>query len=161
MIDIRTEIAVAFTTLIVPEAIKKIGENIGDIGFKSGGKLIKMTYEMVRSKPKSTYTEGLLIRVEEKPTASNIQLLQAELVSQMKNDQGFADRLEELIKQIQAEVPSLQVILDEIQITGNIELGNVEQISEVKGTNQILGRNLDVGGDLKFGDVTQDSRSNK
>jgi hypothetical protein len=161
MIDLQSAVAVAFTTYIVPEAIKKIGENIGDIGFNSGVELIKKTYEMVRSKLKSTYTEGLLVRVEEKPTESNIQLLQAELVSQMVNDRVFADRLEELIKQIQAEVPSLQVVLDEVKVTGNIELGNVEQISEVKGANQILGRNLDVGGDLKFGDVTQDSRSNK
>ncbi|MCL6433573.1 MAG: hypothetical protein K6T90_05040 [Leptolyngbyaceae cyanobacterium HOT.MB2.61] len=73
----------------------------------------------------------------------------------MEGDQTFAEQLQALIQQIQAESPSLQVILDTVQISGSAEIGNIEQVSETSGAEQIVGRNLGVGGDLKIGDIKQ------
>ncbi len=97
----------------------------------------------------------MLKRAKEKPTAQNIQVLEGELVSQMEGDQTFAEQLQALIQQIQAKSPSLQVILDTVRVRGRVEIGNIEQVSETRDAEQIVGRNLGVGGDLKIGDITQ------
>lgn len=76
-------------------------------------------------------------------------------MTQMKVDPHLTAQLQDLINQIQAQNPTLQIVLDTVRIRGNVELGNIEQMSETASTEQIIGRNLGVGGDLKIGDITQ------
>lgn len=162
MVDPLSVVAGAVTTFILPKALEKVGEKIGEAALEKSGAAIKATRETVQAKLQAAGTAGLLARAEEKPTESNIQVLQAELASQMEEDQAFAARLQELVNQIQAQSPSLQVILDGLRTTGRVELGNVKQVSEGQGSaKQLMGRNWDIGGDVKIGDISQESRGGK
>jgi hypothetical protein len=111
--------------------------------------------KIVQGKLQALGKAGLLKRAEENPTEQNIQVLEGELVSQMGEDKEFGAQLEELIQQIQAQSPTLQVVLDTVRIKGSAKIGNVEQVSEDRSAEQIIGRNLGVEGDLEIGDITQ------
>jgi uncharacterized NAD(P)/FAD-binding protein YdhS len=125
-----------------------------------GGEAIQATRKAVQEKLESTSTHGVLAIAEADPTETNVKMLEAILLSQLKSDPNFTARLQELIEQIQAQSPSLQVVLDTVRIKGNAEIGNIEQVSEGGSTEQVVGRNLGVEGDLKFGDVTQRIQKN-
>lgn len=152
-------IASAVTTIVFPKilekASEKFGEKIGETVFEKSGETIQLIRETVRGKLQVAGTAVLLARAEEKPTELNIQVLEGELISQMEEDKEFAGRLESLIQRIQAQSPSLQVVLDTVRIKGNAKIGNIEQVSEDGSAEQIIGRNLGVAGDFEIGDVTQ------
>ena len=82
-------------------------------------------------------------------------MLETLLLGQMNQDPNFSAQLRALIQQIQAQSPALQVMLDTVRIKGNAEIGDIEQVSETGTAEQIVGRNLGVGGDFKLGNVTQ------
>jgi hypothetical protein len=144
------------TTIVLPKVLEKasekIGEKIGEAALEKNGETVQLVRKTVQDKLQAVGTAGLLKRAEEKPTEHNIQVLKGELVSQMEEDQGFAVQLQALI---QGQSPSLQVILDTVRIKGSAKIGNIEQISKNYTTEQTMGRNLGIGGDLKIGDVTQ------
>lgn len=154
-------LAGAVATYIIPKALEKVGEKVGEAALAKGGEAIQATRKAVQEKLKSTNTDGVLAIAKADPTETNVKMLETILLSQMKNDQNFAARLQELIDQIQAQSPSLQVVLDTVRITGSAEIGNVEQVSEGGSAEQVVGRNLGVGGDLKLGDVTQRAQRNQ
>lgn len=149
------------TTIILPKVLEKtsekIGEKIGEAAIEKSGETVQLVRRTVQNKLQSAGTAGLLKRAEEKPTEQHIQVLEGELVSQMEEDQGFAAQLQELIQQIQAQAPSIQVVLDTVRIKGSAEIGNIEQVSSHGSAEQVVGRNLGVEGDLKMGDITQKS----
>ncbi|MBD2230839.1 Fis family transcriptional regulator [Phormidium tenue] len=149
------------TTIVLPKVLEKasekIGEKIGEAAIEKSGETVQLVRKTVQNKLQSAGTSGLLKRAEEKPTEQNIQVLEGELVSQMEEDQRFAAQLQELIQQIQAQSPSIQVVLDTVRIKGSAEIGNIEQVSSHGSAEQVVGRNLGVEGDLKMGDITQKS----
>lgn len=152
-------LAGAVTTLLLPKVLEKageaIGEKLGEAAIEKSGETVQLVRKTVEGKLQAAGTAGLLKRAEEKPTTQNIQVLEGELVNQMEEDRAFSEQLQALIQQLQAESPSLQVILDTVRVKGSAEIGNIEQVSETSGTEQIVGRNLGVGGDLKIGDISQ------
>lgn len=152
-------LAGAVTTLLLPKVLEKageaIGEKLGEAAIEKSGETVQLVRKTVEGKLQAAGTAGLLKRAEEKPTTQNIQVLEGELVNQMEEDRAFSEQLQALIQQFQAESPSLQVILDTVRVKGRVEIGNIEQVSETSGTEQIVGRNLGVGGDLKIGDINQ------
>lgn len=152
-------LAGAVTTMLLPKVLEKageaIGEKLGEAALEKSGETVQLVRQTVQGKLQTAGTAGLLKRAEEKPTAQNIQVLEGELVNQMEEDRAFADQLQALIQQIQAESLSLQVVLDTVRVNGSAEIGNIEQVSEGGSAEQVVGRNLGVGGDLKIGDVTQ------
>jgi hypothetical protein len=147
------------TSIVLPKLLEKagetIGEKIGETAIEKSGETIQLVRKTVQDKLQSAGTSGLLKRAEEKPTEQNIQVLEGELVSQMEEDKEFAAQLEALIQQIQAQSPSLQVVLDTVRIKGSANIGNIEQMSECGAAEQVIGRNLGVEGDFEMGDVTQ------
>ncbi len=103
-----------------------------------------------------------MTRVETNPTEANMQVLQAELVSQMETDQEFTAQLQELVNQIQSQSPAVQVILERLGVRGKLEVGKITQVKEGKSSDkQLIGRNWQVGGDAKVGDITQENRGGK
>ena len=97
----------------------------------------------------------MLTIAESEPTELNLKMLETILLGQMNQDPNFATQLRALIQQIQAQSPALQVVLDTVRIKGNAEIGDIEQVSEMGTAEQIVGRNLGVGGDFKLGNVIQ------
>lgn len=154
-------LAGAVTTVVLPKVLEKagetIGEKIGEAAIAKSGKTVQAVRQTVQEKLQTVGTAGLLKRAEEKPTAQNIHVLEGELVNQMEEDQAFAAQLHDLIRQIQAQSPSIQVVLDTVRIKGSAEIGSIEQVSEGGAAEQVVGRNLGVAGDLKMGDITQKS----
>jgi hypothetical protein len=148
-------LASVVTNIVLPKVLEKASEKIGEAAIEKSGETVQLVRKTVQDKLQATGTGGLLKRAEEKPTEQNIQVLEGELVNQMKEDRGFAAQLQALIQQIQAQSPSFQVVLDTVRIKGSAEIGKIEQVSEDGAAEQVAGRNLGVGGDLKVGDVTQ------
>lgn len=162
MVEPLSVVAGAVTTLILPKVLEKVGEKIGEAAWEKSGQAIQTARETVQSKLQAAGTSGLLARAEVNPSEANMQVLQAELVSQMEEDQHFAAQLQELVNQIQSQSPSVQVILDGLRITGKLEVGNIKQVSEGQSSaKQLIGRNWQVGGDAKVGDLTQENRGGK
>lgn len=161
MVEPLSLLAGAVTTYIVPKALEKIGEQVGETTLKKSGKLIQAARKAVQEKLKSTNTEGVLTLAQTEPTESNLQILEAILLNQMKTDKIFTKQLQELVAQLHVQSPSLQVVLDTVRIKGNATLGNIKQVSEGDFTEQVIGRNLGVGGDLVVGEISQENRDRK
>ncbi len=155
MVEPLSILAGAVTTYIVPKALEKVGEKIGEAALAKSGAAIQATRKAVQDKLTATQTAGVLAIAEAEPTETNLKLLETVLLTQMRQDQQFAAQLQALDPQIQAQTPGLQAVLDTVRVRGSVEVGNVEQVSEMGVTEQIVGRNLGVGGDLKIDDITQ------
>jgi hypothetical protein len=162
MVDPISVVAGAVTTLILPKAVEKIGEKIGEAVWEKSGQVIQTAHQTVQTKLQAAGTGGLLTRAEANPTEANMQVLEAELISQMEQDQEFAARLQELVHQIQSQSPAVQVILDKLRIRGKLDVGNIKQIKEGQTSAKLLlGRDWQVGSDAKVGDITQENRGDK
>ncbi|MBE8990210.1 Fis family transcriptional regulator [Nostoc sp. LEGE 12450] len=160
MIDPISVIAGVVTTVILPKALEKVGEKIGETAWDKSAEAIQSVRETVQAKLQTTGTAGLLTRAEVNPTEANTQVLQAEIVTHMQEDQDFATKLQELVQQMQSESPTVQVILEELRVRGKLEIGHVKQVNEGQSkAQQTFGKNWQVGGDVKVGDVTQENRS--
>jgi len=162
MIDQLSVVAGIVATVILPPILAPMGAKIGDAVWEKSGELIQTTREFVQTKLQTTGTGGLLARAEANPSEANVQVLEAELVSQMEEDREFAARLTELVNQIQSQSPAVQVILDKLRIRGKLDIGNITQIKEGQtSAKQLLGRDWQVGSDAKVGDITQENRGDK
>ncbi len=155
MVEPLSLLAGAVTTYIIPKALEKVGEKVGEAALAKSGAAIQATRKAVQEKLQATHTDGVLAIAEAEPTETNLKLLETILLTQIQQDQQFAAQLQSLMQQIQAQSPGLQAVLDTVRVKGNVEVGNVEQVSETGVAEQIVGRNLGVGGDLTIGDVTQ------
>ncbi len=149
-------------TVILPKVLDTVGDKIGEAVWEKSGELIQTTREIVQTKLQTTGTGGLLARAKANPTEANVQVLEAELVSQMEEDREFAARLTELVNQIQSQSPAVQVILDKLRIRGKLEIGKITQIKDGQtSAKQLVGRDWQVGSDAKVGDITQENRGDK
>ena len=155
MVEPLSWLAAAVTTYMIPKALEKVGEKVGEAALAKSGAAIQATRKTVQEKLQATHTDGVLAIAAATPTEPNLKLLETILLTQMQQDQSFANQLQVLVDQIQAQSPSLQVVLDTVRVKGNVELGKIEQVSETGATEQVVGRNVGVAGDLKIGDVTQ------
>jgi len=155
-------LASTVTAIVLPKVLEKasetVGAQIGKTAIEKSSETIQRLKTTVQEKLEAAGIVGLLKRAEEKPEQRNLEILEAELVNQMEEDKEFASKLEELVQQIQSQSPSLQVVLDEVKVKGSAEIGNIEQVSESGSGEQVVGHNLDIGSDLKMGDVNQKMR---
>lgn len=155
MVEPLSLLAGAVATYVVPKALEKVGEAVGEVALAKSGAALQAMRQAVQAKLQSTQTGGVLTIAEADPTDTNLKLLETVLLTQMRQDQQFAEQLHAWHQQIQAQSPRLQAVLDTVRVRGNVAVGNVEQVSTTGGTEQIVGRNLGVGGDLNVGDITQ------
>ncbi len=104
--------------------------------FKEGGKALgkgvadKFTElaNIIREKFRAEGTEGLLTRAQNQPTQENKANLQEELQTQMDDDEAFANKLKELVEQLKAQAPGIrQVALSEIEVSGDLKAGDISQ----------------------------------
>ncbi|MBD2337461.1 Fis family transcriptional regulator [Calothrix sp. FACHB-156] len=162
MIDPLSVVAGVVTTIILPKALEKVGEKVGETAWDKSEESIKAIRETVQAKLQAAGTAGLLTRVKANPTDVNAQVLQAEIVTHMEEDQDFATKLQGFVKQMQSQSPTILVILEELRVRGKVEIGNVKQVNEGQNNAQLtIGKNWHVGGDVKVGDVTQENRGGK
>lgn len=140
--------AAVIVSLFFSEAIKEGGKALG----KGAADTFTLIVNTIREKFKAEGTEGLLKRAENDPTQANKTKLQDELQTQMDADGAFAQKLKELVEQLQAQDQKIrQAVLSEIELTGDLKAqdisqkatrdGSVEQemLKGVKATNIDLG----------------------
>jgi hypothetical protein len=155
MIAPLSVLAQAVVTFIIPKALERVGEMIGESAFLKSKETIQATRDVVQNKLKSTNTDGILTIAEADPSETNIQMLETVLISQMKTDEAFASQIKTLLQEIKKQSPSAQVVLDSARIKGSVEVGNVNQSGSQGSGEQVFGRDLEVGGDFKAGDISQ------
>ena len=98
--------------------------------------MIKKCYQLVRQKLTETNSLTPLERVENNLTPSRQQALQAELVLQMEEDESFAQALQESIEDCQTEIPELQSILENADIKGKLNMGEIDIENEGKANRK-------------------------
>jgi hypothetical protein len=108
-----TIVAGTIASLILDEAFKEGGKSLG----KGSSEKITRLFKVIREKLKLAGTEVLLTRVEKQPTEPTVATLEAELVTQMSEDKIFAQKLAELVKQLQ-DIKSLTTSCVKIQQQG-------------------------------------------
>jgi|SRR6476646_370247 len=128
-------IAKAITTLILNEAFKESGKNLG----KGVTDKIAQLVTTVREKYKASNTEGVLKQVKEYPTEANVAMLEAVLIAQMSGDKIFVEKLVEIIKQLESAKVlyssngnwQIGAILKDVQVSGGdsstFNIGNTTQ----------------------------------
>jgi hypothetical protein len=76
----------------------------------------------------------------------------------MENDREFADKLKALIEELKSDEQVKQIFFKDVEVTGQAEIGNVEQTATREGSViQEAVTGVKVGGNLKIGNVKQQS----
>jgi hypothetical protein len=147
-----TAVASAVVTLLFSEAFKEGGKALG----KGVSDQVAQLISTIHQKFQRAGTEGLIVRAEKQPTESNIAMVEAELVTQMEDDKTFANQLEKLIEQLERTGITRQVLASGIEAS-KVEVGDMTQkAKQGRSVDQIMGSNLKVDGDVKFGDLNQE-----
>ena len=60
MVEPLSLLAGAVTTYIIPKALEKVGEKVGEAALAKSGEAIQATRKVVQAKLKSTHTDGVL-----------------------------------------------------------------------------------------------------
>ncbi|MBC6431653.1 hypothetical protein FM036_12945 [Nostoc sp. HG1] len=124
--------AAVIVSLFFSEAIKESGKALG----KSAVDTFTLLIETIREKFREQETEGLLKRAENDPTKENKAKLQEELQTQMNADKAFANKLKELVQQLQAQNENIrQVVLSNINLEDGLTAQNITQ--EAKGHGSV------------------------
>lgn len=153
-------IASSVMTALIAKTQEKAIDKLIDVSFDKAGEIIKAIYQNVKGKLQQAGSVFLLERAENQPTEGNQEILEAEIINQMKNDETFAQTLERLVTQLNSELPDFQSVLENALIEEEIETGKITIENEGKPQGkQILGKGLKVGGKAKFGDITITNKS--
>lgn len=105
--------AATIASLIIAGAANKVGESLVEGGFKGSSQLI----QHVQGKFEVRGKENLLTQPTEYPVE-----LQAELISQMEEDEEYKERLEQFLESIGI---TYQIAVDNLEIEETIEIGNI------------------------------------
>ena len=140
--------AAVIVSLFFSEAIKEGGKALG----KGATETFTLIINTIREKFKAEGTEGLLTRAQNQPTEAKKAKLQDELQTQMEVDEGFANKLKELIQNLQAQDERVrQVVLSEIKVSKNLKAKDIKQKATQGGSveqemlKQVKAQNIDVG----------------
>jgi hypothetical protein len=153
-------IASSVMTALIAKTKEKAIDKLIDVSFDKAGEIIKAIYQNVKGKLQQAGSVFLLERAENQPTEGNQEILEAEIINQMKNDETFAQTLERLVTQLNSELPDFQSVLENALIETDLEIGKITIENEGKPQGkQIFGKGLKVGGKTKFGDITITNKS--
>lgn len=147
-----TVVASTIVTLLFSEAFKEGGKALG----KGVSDQLAQLISIIHQRFQRSGIEGLLIRAEKQPTESNVAIVEAELVTQMTDDETFTSQLEKLVREFEQAGITRQVMVNGIK-ANNIEIDIMTQkANKGRSVDQVMGTNLEVGGDVKFGNLTQE-----
>jgi hypothetical protein len=85
-----------------------------------------------------------------KMISPNITQLEAELITQMNDDEMLTSHLEELLKQLEQVGVTRQVMISGIKANTLEVKGDMTQKAS-KGGSQVMASDLEITGDVKFG----------
>lgn len=144
----------AIASTLIFKALEKSGEKLGEVVVSKIGQLINVIREKFRVKG----VEGILSQAEESPTEANKKMFQTILEMQISQDEVFANLLKTLVDDLKSDSEVNQIFLKGIDVSGNAEIGDISQIAtSTRSTNQEAATDLKISGDLKIGNVNQQS----
>ncbi|HLP88931.1 MAG TPA: hypothetical protein VK184_10125 [Nostocaceae cyanobacterium] len=145
-------LATAVATLMFSETIKETGKNLGQGISEQAGQL----FNLIRERFQQAGTEGLLTRTEKDPNEKNITKFQDELETQLQEDEDFAQRVREIVKQLEPVVKKRQVMASGIKVDGALEAENMKQkASESSSSEQEMFTDVEAKS-IKLGNLTQE-----
>lgn len=152
MIDpVTATIATSVATILFTKVLEKSGENLGDAVSAKVGEL----WEVVRAKFQKEEIAGKITKAEADPSAKNVARFQTELEELLEDDQDFAAQLQGILAALEQNATVKQVLLKNIDVAGDAEIGKVKQSSAGGNVNQEAVTDMKVGGNLKIGNVDQ------
>lgn len=144
----------AIASTLIFKALEKSGEKLGEAVASKIGRLITVIREKFRAKG----VEGILSQAEGSPTEANKQMFQTILEMQVSQDELFANLLKVLVDELKSDSEVNQIFLKGIDVKGSAEIGDVSQIANsASSVNQEAATDLKISGDLKIGNVKQQS----
>ncbi len=81
----------------------------------------------IKEKLKTEGTEGLLTRVQNQPTEANKNQLKDELQTQIDGDSKFSQELKQLVEELKKQAPTVQTMLSNLELSGNLKAGDATQ----------------------------------
>ncbi|MEH2379541.1 MAG: hypothetical protein V7K27_11770 [Nostoc sp.] len=140
--------AAVIVSLFFSEAIKEGGKALG----KSAADTFAQLVNTIQEKFKAHSVDGILTLVQNQPTEPNKAIFQSVLQTQIDADEAFAQKLKELVEQLQAQDEKVrQVILSEIELTGDLKAKDISQKAARDGSvsqemlKGVKATNIDVG----------------
>ncbi|MBW4597753.1 MAG: hypothetical protein KME46_33815 [Brasilonema angustatum HA4187-MV1] len=140
--------AAVIVSLFFSEAVKEGGKTLG----KGVTDTFTQLVNTIREKFQAHNIDGILTQAQKQPTETNKTIFQNVLQTQIDTDEAFANKLKELVQQLQAQDERIrQVVLSGIELGGDLKTkdisqkairsGSVEQemLKQVKATNIELG----------------------
>jgi hypothetical protein len=140
--------AAAIASIFFSEAFKEGGKALG----KGAADTFAQLVNTIRSKFQANSLEGILTQAENQPTETNRTTFQSVLQSQIDGDSAFANQLQQLVEQLQAQDSGVrQVILSGIEASGDVTAKDITQKATRDGSveqemlTQVKANNIDVG----------------
>lgn len=145
----------AIVSALLFKALEKGGEKLGEAVSDKVSQLLTV----IQEKFKTEGVEGKLIKVQEDPSDKNKTRFEQELTNQIEDDEDFARNLKALAEELESNEQVKQVFFQGVSIKDSLEIGNVRQENTAKGVpvEQTAFTQVDVGGSVKIGDVSQRS----
>ncbi|MGK7948088.1 MAG: hypothetical protein AB4368_04610 [Xenococcaceae cyanobacterium] len=146
--------ASAIATLIFSKALEKGGEQLGEAVSEKIGQLLNL----IREKFQKEGVEGKLTKAQEEPNEKNKSRFERELAEQMEDDETFAQKLKTLMDELKSDEQVNQIFFKGVNVKGDAEIDDVEQTTTRSGSvTQEAVTEVEVGGNLKIGNVKQQS----
>lgn len=140
--------AAVIVSLLFSEAVKEGGKALGKGVIDTFTQLVNT----IREKFQAHSIDGILTLAQNQPTETNKAIFQNVLQTQMDADEAFANKLKELIQQLQAQDERVrQVVLSEIELSGDLKAKDISQKATRSGAVEqemlkgVKAQNIDVG----------------
>lgn len=140
--------AAVIVSLFFSEAVKEGGKALG----KGVTDTFTQLVNTIRQKFQAHSIDGILTLAQNQPTETNKAIFQNVLQTQMDADEAFANKLKELIQQLQAQDERVrQVVLSEIELSGDLKAKDISQKVTRSGAVEqemikgVKATNIDVG----------------
>jgi hypothetical protein len=140
--------AAVIVSLFFSEAVKEGGKALGKGVIDTFTQLVNT----IREKFQAHSIDGILTLAQNQPTETNKAIFQNVLQTQMDTDEEFANKLKELIQQLQAQDERVrQVVLSEIELSGDLKAKDISQKATRSGAVEqemlkgVKAQNIDVG----------------
>lgn len=139
--------AAVIVSLFFSEAIKEGGKALG----KGATDIFTQLVNIIREKFQAHSINGILTQAQNQPTETNKAIFQNVLQTQMDADEAFANKLKELLQQLQAQDERVrQIVLSEIEVSGDLKAKDISQKATRDGSveqemlKRVRATNIDI-----------------
>jgi len=162
----ETLTAAAIATLLLTKMIEKVGEKLGekipDLGGKALEQMEKLKQVLRHKDPEAARAIERVIDqpklVEQQPEKYSIKVLTGKMESAVKTYPEVAELVEALEQEVRPQLPKevVLVIARDIKVKGSFKAKNMVREAELGNyVKEKMLIDLDVGGDIDLGDLTQ------